>query len=126
MDFYDKVKKKLIVDKNINLSKFGLEKVSIIEFVALLTNLLVFPAVFFQATKTWGTKDASDMAVLFNLSQFLGGTPEGIIGIIIGHLIGSIQMMAIGIFASVYHLFMVYFICFGKKGIIKDLYTNKK
>ena len=125
MEFYDKVKKSLIIDKNINLTRFGLQRVSIIEFIALLTNLLVFPAVFFQATKTWKTKDASDMEFLFNFSQFLGGTPEGIIGIIIGSLINSMQMMAIGIFASTYHLYMMYFILFGKKGKIKDLYSKK-
>ena len=122
---YDKFKKKIMEDKNINLSKIGLGKLSIIETVALFTNCLVFPAVFFQAKKTIQTQEAQDVDIWFNTLQLFGGTPEGAVGYIIGNLIYSGQMMAIGIYSVLFRILMSYYILFGKKGIIKDLYTKK-
>lgn len=122
---YDKFKKKIMVDKDIDFTRIGLGKLSIIEAIAFFTNCLVFPAVFFQAKKTIQTQEASDVNVCFNALQLVGGTPEGYVGYIIGNLIENTQMMAIGIYAVIFRSIMLFYILFGKKGIIKDLYTKK-
>jgi len=126
MSNYDKFKKKIMIDKNIDLSIIGLGKLSIIETVAFFTNCLVFPAVFFQAKKTIQTREAKDVDFWFNGLQLLGGTPEGLVGYYIGNLINSVQMMAIGIYAVLFRSLMAFFILFGKRGLIKDLFTKKK
>jgi hypothetical protein len=125
MSNFDKFKKKIMIDKNINLSKIGLGKLSIIESIAFFTNCLVFPAVFFQAKKTIQTQEAHDIDFYFNGLQLLGGTPEGLVGYFIGNLIDSVQMMAIGIYAVLFRTLMTFYILFGKKGLIKDLFTKK-
>ena len=102
-----------------------LGKLSIIEAIAFFTNCLVFPAVFFQARKTIQTQEAADVNVCFNTLQLVGGTPEGFVGYIIGNLIENTQMMAIGIYAVIFRSIMLFYILFGKKGIIKDLFTKK-
>ena len=48
---YDKFKKKIMEDKNLDFSKIGLGKLSIIEAIAFFTNCLVFPAVFSKLKK---------------------------------------------------------------------------
>ena len=125
MSNYDKFKTKIMIEKNVDLSKIGLGKLSIIETVAFFTNCLVFPAVFFQARKTIKTQEAHDVDVWFNGLQLLGGTPEGLVGYFIGNLINSTQMMAIGIYAVLFRLIMTFYILFGKRGLIKDLFTKK-
>lgn len=121
---YDKFKKKILLDKDVDLTKIGLGKLSIIETVAFFTNCLVFPAIFFQAKKTIMTQEAQDVDIYFNTLQLIGGTPEGFVGFIIGYLIQNKQMMAIGIYAVVFRLLMTFYILFGKKGKIKDLFKK--
>ena len=121
---YDKFKRKIMVEKNVDLSKIGLGKLSFIETIAFFTNCLVFPAVFFQARKTIKTQEAQDINVVFNTLQLVGGTPEGYVGYIIGDLINNTQMMAIGIYAVIFRTIMLFYILFGRKGIIKDLFSK--
>ena len=125
MSKYDKFKFKVNNEKNVNLSKIGLGKVTIIEAVAFFTNLLIYPAIFFQVWQTYMTQEAEDIDVYFNTLQLFGGTPEGAVGVIIGYLIKSTQMIAIGSLAVVFRIFLTFYICFGKKGLIYDLFTKK-
>lgn len=97
-------------------------KMSIIDSIAFLTNLLVFPAIFFQMVKTWQLKQTTDFHPYFLLLQFFGGVPEGMIGFAIGNLMGNTQMIAIGLYSMIYNMYMLFFRCFGKKGLIKSLY----
>ena len=120
---YDKFKKKIMEDKNLDFSKIGLGKLSIIEAIAFFTNCLVFPAVFFQTKKTFITKEAADVDIWFNTLQLLGGTPEGLVGVFIGHLISNTQMVAIGVYSVIFRLILTFYILFGKKGLIKDLFS---
>ena len=126
MSKYDKFKFKVNNEKNVNLSKIGLGKVTRIEAVAFFTNLLIYPAIFFQVWKTYMSQEAEDIDIYFNTLQLLGGTPEGAVGVIIGYLIKSAQMIAIGTLAVLFRIFITFYICFGKKGIIYDLFTKKK
>ena len=121
---YDKFKRKIMEEKNVDFSKIGLGKLSIIETIAFFTNCLVFPAVFYQARKTIKTKEARDISFGFNTIQLLGGTPEGFVGFIIGKMINNSQMMAIGLYAVVFRLIMTFYILFGKNGLIKDLFNK--
>ena len=121
---YDILKRKIMEEKNVDLTKFGIGKLSIIETVAFFTNCLVFPAVFFQARKTIKTQEARDVSFGFNTLQLLGGTPEGFVGFIIGKMINNSQMMAIGLYAVVFRILMTFYILFGKKGLIKDLFSK--
>ena len=121
---YDKFKKKIMEDKNLDFTKIGLGKISIIEAIAFFTNCLVFPAVFFQTKKTIITQEAGDVNIWFNVLQLLGGTPEGMVGFFIGNLIENTQMMAIGIYAVIFRTILTFYILFGKKGLIKDLFTK--
>lgn len=121
---YDKFKRKIMEEKNVDLTKIGLGKLSVIETIAFFTNCLVFPAVFFQARKTIKTQEAHDIDVVFNTLQLVGGTPEGYVGYIIGKMINNSQMMAIGLYAVVFRILMTFYILFGKKGLIKDLFSK--
>tara|TARA_B110000114_G_C14978560_1_gene351499 strand:+ start:116 stop:493 length:378 start_codon:yes stop_codon:yes gene_type:complete len=121
---YDNFKRKIMEEKNVDLSKIGLGKLSFIETIAFFTNCLVFPAVFFQARKTIKTQEAQDVNVVFNTLQLVGGTPEGYVGYIIGNLINNTQMMAIGLYAIIFRTIMLFYILFGRKGLIKDLFTK--
>ena len=121
---YDKFKKKIMEDKNLDFSKIGLGKLSIIEAIAFFTNCLVFPAVFFQTKQTFITQEAGDVDIWFNTLQLLGGTPEGLVGVFIGHLISNNQMMAIGIYSVIFRIILTFYILFGKKGLIKDLFSK--
>lgn len=121
---YDKFKKKIMEDKNVDLSVVGLGKLSIIETIAFFTNCLVFPAIYYQLKKTLSTNEAHDIDLTFNTLQLFGGTPEGMVGFFIGKLIGSLQMMAIGIYSVLFRVIMTYYILFGKNGLIKDLYSK--
>ena len=123
MSKYDIFKKKIMDEKNVDLTKIGLGKLSIIETIAFFTNCLVFPAVYFQAKHTYKSQEASDVDLSFNLLQLFGGTPEGLVGFFIGYLIKSTQMMAIGLYATVFRIFLTFYILFGKKGKIKDLFS---
>ena len=126
MSKYDEFKKKIMEEKNVNLTKIGLGKMSIVEAVAFFTNCLVFPAIYFQSHKTFVTQEAQDVDFWFNFLQLLGGTPEGLVGFFIGYLIKSTQMMAIGLYAVLFRILMTFFILFGRNGKIKDLFTKKK
>tara|TARA_Y100000389_G_C17298672_1_gene431782 strand:+ start:226 stop:777 length:552 start_codon:yes stop_codon:yes gene_type:complete len=117
---YDKFKNYVSIEKNVDLSKIKMGKMTIVEFVAFVTNLLIFPAIYFQMKQTWDTQEAADIDIWFNTLQLLGGTPEGAVGLIIGYLIKSTQMMLIGFVAVIFRAFLNFYICFGKKGIIKD------
>ena len=121
---YDKFKRKIMEEKNVDFTKIGLGKLSIIETIAFFTNCLVFPAVFFQARKTIQTKEAKDVSSVFNMLQLLGGTPEGFVGFIIGKMIKNTQMMAIGIYSVLFRSLMQFYILFGKNGLIKDLFSK--
>ena len=68
---YDKFKKKIMEDKDIDFTRIGLGKLSIIEAIAFFTNCLVFPAVFFQARKTIQTQEAADIDVYFKYNKEL-------------------------------------------------------
>ena len=126
MSGYDKFKFKVNNEKNVNLSKIGLGKVTRIEAVAFFTNLLIYPAIFFQVWQTYLTQEAEDIDIYFNSLQLFGGTPEGAVGVIIGYLIKSTQMIAIGTLAVVFRIFLTFYICFGKKGLIYDLFSKRK
>ena len=126
MSKYDKFKFKVNNEKNVNLSKIGLGKVTRIEAVAFFTNLLIYPAIFFQVWQTYMTQEAEDIDIYFNTLQLIGGTPEGAVGVIIGYLIKSTQMIAIGTLAVLFRIFLTFYICFGKKGLIYDLFTRNK
>ena len=121
---YDNFKRKIMEEKNVDLSKIGLGKLSFIETIAFFTNCLVFPAVFFQARKTIKTQEAQDVNVVFNTLQLVGGTPEGYVGYGIGNLINNTQMMAIGLYAIIFRTIMLFYILFGRKGLIKDLFSK--
>ena len=121
---YDKFKRKIMEEKNVDFTKIGLGKLSIIETIAFFTNCLVFPAVFFQARKTIQTKEAKDVSSVFNMLQLLGGTPEGFVGFIIGRMIKNTQMMAIGIYSVLFRALMQFYIFYGKNGLIKDLFSK--
>lgn len=120
MSKYDKFKNYVSIEKNVDLTKIKMGKMTIVEFVAFITNLLIFPAIYFQMKQTWDTQEAADIDIWFNTLQLLGGTPEGAVGLIIGYLIKSTQMMLIGFVAVIFRAFLNFYICFGKKGIIKD------
>jgi hypothetical protein len=122
---YDRFKAYVMEKGRVDLSFIKLGKMSIIEAVAFFTNCLIFPAIYFQMYQTWNTSEAADIDISFNTLQLVGGTPEGAIGVIIGYLIKSTQMMAIGALAVFFRAFLNFYICFGKKGIVKDLYTKK-
>lgn len=117
---YDRFKNYVSVEKNVDMSIIKIGKMTIVEFVAFITNLLIFPAIYFQMKQTWDTQDASDIDIYFNTLQLLGGTPEGAVGLIIGYLIKSTQMMIIGFVAVIFRAFLNFYICFGKKGLVKD------
>lgn len=72
--------------------------------------------------KTWKRKEAADFNPFFIILQLFGGLPEGILGAIVGHLNDNKQMIAIGVYAAFYNLYMLFFRCFGKKGLIKVLF----
>ena len=72
--------------------------------------------------KTWHLKQTTDFNPYFLLLQLFGGAPEGMIGFAIGNLIGNTQMMAIGLYAMFYNAYMLFFRCFGKKGLIKSMF----
>ena len=118
---YDRFKNYVSVEKNVDLTKIKMGKMTIVEFVAFVTNLIIFPAIYFQMKQTYDTQEAVDIDIWFNTLQLLGGTPEGAVGLIIGYLIKSTQMMLIGFVAVIFRVFLNFYICFGKKGLIKDL-----
>ena len=97
-------------------------KMSIIGAVSFFVNLLVFPAILFQMSKTWSIKETVDFNPFFLLLQLFGGAPEGMIGLAIGYLTDNTQMMAIGAYAMFYNAYMLFFRCFGKGGLIKSLF----
>lgn len=95
---------------------------SFMDIVSLLINCLIFPAIFLQMLKTWKRKESADFNPFFILLQLFGGLPEGILGAIVGHLNNNKQMIAIGAYAAFYNLYMLFFRCFGKNGLIKPLF----
>ena len=117
---YKRFKKKVTEKDKVDLKIFG--KYSIIEAIQFFVNLLVFPAIGFQMFKTWSLKESKDFNPFFVILQFLGGAPEGMIGVIIGVLSKNTQMIAIGVYAMFYNLFMLFFRLFGKKGLIKSIF----
>jgi len=117
---YQKFKDKIMEKDKVNLGFLG--KYSIIEAIQFFVNLLVFPAIGFQMFKTWRLKESKDFNPFFVLLQFFGGAPEGMIGVMIGFLTKNSQMIAIGIYAMFYNLFMLFFRLFGKKGLVKSLF----
>jgi hypothetical protein len=117
---YDDFRKFIMYVKYFDLPFVG--KLSIIDTVSFLVNLLVFPAIFFQMSKTWALKETTDFNPWFLLLQLFGGAPEGMIGFAIGYLNDNSQMMAIGLYAMFYNAYMLFFRCFGKGGLIKSLF----
>jgi hypothetical protein len=55
---YDDFRKFIMYVKYFDLPFVG--KLSIIDTVSFLVNLLVFPAIFFQMSKTWALKETTD------------------------------------------------------------------
>ena len=119
---YDDFRKYIMYVKYFDLPVMG--KLSIIDTVSFLVNLLVFPAIFFQMSKTWAIKETTDFNPWFLLLQLFGGAPEGMIGFGIGYLNNNFQMMAIGLYAMFYNAYMLFFRCFGKGGLIKSLFWD--
>tara|TARA_Y100000389_G_C17411028_1_gene490933 strand:- start:644 stop:1018 length:375 start_codon:yes stop_codon:yes gene_type:complete len=95
---------------------------SFMDLVALVVNCLIFPAIFLQMLRTWRRKESADFNPLFIILQLFGGLPEGILGAIVGDLNNNKQMIAIGSYAAFYNLYMLFFRCFGKKGLIKPIF----
>ena len=93
---------------------------SLMDVLTFFVNLIIFPAIGFQMYKTWRIKETKDFNPLFLLLQLLGGVPEGILGVIIGYLKDNPQMMAIGIYAAMYNVYMLFFRFFGRKGILES------
>lgn len=90
------------------------EKYSIVFAVSFLMNLLVFPAMAFQMLKTYKRKEAKSFNPYFIALQLFGGAPEGMAGAVIGFLNGNSQTMAVGLYAMLYNMFMLYFRLFQK------------
>ena len=101
-------------------------KMSIIDTVSFLVNLVIFPAILFQMSKTWQIKETNDFNPYFLSLQLLGCAPEGMIGLIIGYLLQNNQMMAIGAYAMFYNMYMLFFRCFGHRGLVKDIFKKGK
>ena len=103
---------------------------SLMDILTFLVNLIIFPAIAFQMYKTWRIKETKDFNPLFLFLQLLGGVPEGILGVIIGYLKNNYQMMAIGIYAAMYNIYMLFFRFFGRKGILESggygIFSKKK
>ena len=117
---YNDFRKYILHVKYFNVPFVG--KMSIIDAVSFFVNLLVFPAIFFQMSKTWTIKETVDFNPFFLILQLFGGAPEDMIGLAIGYLTNNIQMIAIGAFAMFYNAYMLFFRCFGKGGLIKSLF----
>jgi hypothetical protein len=117
---YDDFRKYIMHVKYFDVPLMG--KMSIVGAVSFFVNLLVFPAIFYQMSKTWAIKETVDFNPFFLLLQLFGGAPEGMIGFAIGYLTDNTQMMAIGIYAMFYNAYMLFFRCFGKGGLIKSLF----
>ena len=102
---------------------------TLMRIICFFVNLLIFPAIFYQMSKTWRRQEAADFNPWFVLLQFFGGAPEGMIGAIIGYLLGNTQMFVIGLYAMFYNAYMLYFRLFGKNGLFlkkKKKNNNKK
>lgn len=120
MESYEKFRQYILNQKVVDLKYFGLY--TIVEAIQFFVNLLVFPAIGFQMFKTWKIKETKDFNPLFILLQLFGGAPEGMIGVIIGFLTKNTQMIAIGLYAMFYNMYMLFFRLFGKKGLYKSLF----
>tara|TARA_B110000967_G_C18820643_1_gene528500 strand:+ start:473 stop:880 length:408 start_codon:yes stop_codon:yes gene_type:complete len=96
------------------------------DLISLFVNFLVFPAITFQIIKTWRRRESKDFSPLFLLLQFLGGAPEGMVGLMLGIIFKNPQLIAIGIYAMILRSFMLIMRFFGTGGLIKPLWNNKK
>ena len=104
-----------------------MNKYSIVIVISFLVNCLVFPAMFFQMFKTYKRNESGDFNPAFITLQLFGGAPEGMVGAIIGFLNNNSQQLLIGSYAMFYNIFMLYFRCFGKNGLlITKTKKNKK
>tara|TARA_B100000902_G_scaffold397896_1_gene463009 strand:- start:2075 stop:2503 length:429 start_codon:yes stop_codon:yes gene_type:complete len=119
---FQKIKNGL--NKEYTLPVYG--KGTLMEIIQFFVNLLIFPAIAYQMTKTWRRQEAADFNPWFVLLQFFGGAPEGMIGAIIGYLLGNTQMFIIGCYAMFYNAYMLYFRLFGKNGLMVGKKNNKK
>tara|TARA_B100000927_G_scaffold291217_2_gene292416 strand:- start:2105 stop:2533 length:429 start_codon:yes stop_codon:yes gene_type:complete len=119
---FQKIKNGL--NKEYTLPVYG--KGTLMEIIQFFVNLLIFPAIAYQMTKTWRRQEAADFNPWFVLLQFFGGAPEGMIGAIIGYLLGNTQMFIIGCYAMFYNAYMLYFRLFGKNGLMVGKKNKKK
>jgi hypothetical protein len=96
------------------------------DLISLFVNFLVFPAITFQIIKTWRLRESKDFSPSFLLLQFLGGAPEGMVGLILGIIFKNSQLISIGIYAMILRGFMFIMRLFGRGGLVKPLWNNKK
>ena len=119
---FQKIKNGL--NKEYTLPVYG--KGTLMEIIQFFVNLLIFPAIAYQMSKTWRRQEAADFNPWFVLLQFFGGAPEGMIGAIIGYLLGNTQMFIIGCYAMFYNAYMLYFRLFGKNGLMVGKKKNNR
>ena len=103
--------KNYILEEKIIFNKYTIETT-----ISFIVNCLVFPAIFFQMSKTYQRQESEDFHPAFVLLQLFGGAPEGMIGAIIGYLNGDIQLLIIGLYAMFYNSFMLFYRLYGKNG----------
>ena len=119
---FQKIKNGL--NKEYTLPVYG--KGTLMEIIQFFVNLLIFPAIAYQMSKTWRRQEAADFNPWFVLLQFFGGAPEGMIGAILAHLNGNFQMLLVGLYAMFYNAFMTFFGLFGRNGLILDMYAKSE
>ena len=95
---------------------------SISDIITFMVNCLVFPAITFQIIKTWRLKETKDFSPAFLALQFIGGAPEGMVGLMLGIIFGNIQLILIGVYAMIMRGFMFFMRLFGKGGLVKPLF----
>ena len=120
---YKKIVQQFKYNKVLYIKAFGNYKyLSISDIMTLSVNFLVFPAITFQILKTWRLGEAKDFSPAFLALQFLGGAPEGMVGLMLGLLFGNIQLILIGVYAMIMRGFMLFMRLFGKGGLVKPLF----
>jgi hypothetical protein len=126
-DNYNNFLNKFKYDKIIYLKNMGdYSYMSISDIITFSINCLVIPAILFQMVKTWSIRESKDFSPSFLLLQLFGGAPEGMIGLILGIIFKNSQMMAIGICAMIMRGFMFLMRLFGRGGLVKPLWNDKK
>ena len=120
---YYKLVQKFKYDKVLYIKAFKkFRYLSISDIITFAVNCLVFPAITFQIVKTWRLRETKDFSPSFLALQFIGGAPEGMVGLMLGLIFGNIQLILIGVYAMIMRGFMFFMRLFGKGGLVKPLF----